>query len=149
MLSPADAAALARGQLRADFMAAAFNLKSLRTNGAIAEAMRISRNTAGKWLSGEDVKGRPGLRRYPKPDYEQIRRFAELTGVSFSEMVEFVHADGPRPSLDQVKRPPLQEPPTPAELEEAGQYQERVRGRMGGSASPRRKPARPRHATEG
>jgi transcriptional regulator with XRE-family HTH domain len=87
VLSAADAASLVRGRdlKRCVRAAAAFN--GLYDDKAIAEAVGVGRGAVAGWWKGAQAEP------------EKLQRLADVTGLSFAELTEYVYLSGPLPQL--------------------------------------------------
>lgn len=93
VLSPADAAALVRGQALKRCVRAAAALRGIYDDTAIGEATGVSRGAVGAWWDGAQMKP------------ETIQRLSEVTGLSFGELTEYVYLGGPLPHLPEPSGP--------------------------------------------
>jgi len=93
VLTPAEAAALVRGQVFKRVIRAAGALRDLFDDASIAEAVGVGRGAVGDWWTG----ARPGA--------ETIYRLASATGLSPEELTRFVYFDGPPPALPEPESP--------------------------------------------
>lgn len=88
MLSPAELAAVERGQLLKRYVRSAAALQGLYDDVAIGDAVGRTRMAVGQWWRGA------------RPEPATLRRLAEATGLSIDELSRFVYYDGPPPRLD-------------------------------------------------
>lgn len=93
MLSPVEAAAMARGQILKRYVRAAAALNDLYDDVALGEAVGRNRAAVGNWWRGS------------RPDPEVLFRLADATGLSPDELTRFVYSDGPPPALPQPGSP--------------------------------------------
>lgn len=89
VLSPADAAALVRGRALKRCVRAAAALRGLYDDTAVADATGVNRGAVAAWWEGAQMK--PGT----------LQRIAEVTGLSFGELTEYVYLGGPLPRLPE------------------------------------------------
>lgn len=89
MLSPAGAAALARGRDLKRCVRAAAAYRGLYDDTAIAQAAHVNRGAVGAWWDGAQMKP------------ETLQRIADATGLSFDELTRYVYLGGPLPRLPQ------------------------------------------------
>ncbi len=87
MLSPIEAAALARGQALKRYVRAAAALNDLYDDVALAEKVGVQRGAVSGWWSGA------------RPSPDTLGRLAMATGLSTDELTRFVYYDGPPPAL--------------------------------------------------
>jgi len=125
VLSPAEAAALGRGQTLKRYVRAAAALSGLYDDTAIGDALKVNRGAVAGWWTGAR----------PQPD--TLRRLARLTGLSFDELTEYVYFEGPPPAL------PATDPATLPVLEGARRGRLRRAGQAPDTPAPRPAP-RPR-----
>jgi transcriptional regulator with XRE-family HTH domain len=119
MLSAAEFGTAYRGDQFKRYIKAAFALRGLYEDTAIAGAVRMTRGAVSGWWHGA------------RPDHEAIGEIAKATGLPRGELYDFIHHGGPPPML------PLSERLTPED--------EEVRDRLLAlDASP--KPPRPEDA---
>lgn len=93
MLSPGEAAALAKGEALKRVVRAAAALKEIYDDTKLGEALNKNRGAVGAWWTGVQMK----------PD--TLRRLAEVTDLSFEELTRFVYLDGPPPTLPAPSGP--------------------------------------------
>lgn len=87
MLSPAEAAAVARGLQLKRYIRAAAAMQGIYDDAALGEAVRVHRRTVAGWWQGS------------RPSPETLRQLAEATGLQVDELGRFIYYDGPPPHL--------------------------------------------------
>ena len=92
VLSPAevDAAARDRGRTLKRIVRASFALLGIYADSAIADELGVQRGALAGWWTGAQIK----------PD--NIATLAEVTGLSYAELTEFVYRGGPPPHLPEL-----------------------------------------------
>lgn len=122
LLSPHEAADLARGQVLKRYVRAAAALNDLFDDASLADTVGIGRGAVAGWWRGA------------KPTPDTIFRLAGATGLSPDELMRFLYQDGPPPALagpgspveasvreglrrDQRRQPP-EDPDTPSQSPE-------------------------------
>jgi transcriptional regulator with XRE-family HTH domain len=120
MLSPAELGRLERGAEWKRYIRAAAALREMYDDTAIAEAVGRTRIAVGRWWQGA------------RPEPDTLLEIARATDLSPGELATFVYYDGPPPRLAGCpesavesgveegirrdrERPPLADPPEPAQ----------------------------------
>jgi hypothetical protein len=93
VLSHAEAEAHYRGELLKRTLRAAAALRGLYNDEELTAAAEVQRGAARGWWRGARMKP------------ETIRAVADATGLSFDELMAFVHLDGPLPTLPEASQP--------------------------------------------
>lgn len=125
VLTPAEAAALVRGQIMKRVVRAAAALNDIFDDAGLAAEVEVGRGAVAGWWSGA------------QPSAPTIFRIATATGLSPEELTRFVYFDGPPPVL------PAPESPVAASVQE-GLRRDQEHQQPGGhdtpSPSPKRRP---------